>query len=133
MRGVKPVLFGYQCVRLGTPPDQVVRGRRLLAEYAAREGFALAEVYVDDDVNRPDSALVALIAAATRGGVAAVAVPTLEDLGRLPRVRRLWRERLQREAGVRVLVVEPVTTADQVVELVVDSAETVEVVGRRSW
>jgi hypothetical protein len=36
----------------------------------------------------------------------AIAVPTISDLGRLPRVQRLTRERLEREAGVRVLIVE---------------------------
>jgi hypothetical protein len=122
---MKPVMFGYQCVRIGTPSDQVVRGRRLLAEYAAREGYALAEIYVDEDVNKPCSALAALIAAAQRGGVDAVAVPTHEDLGRLPRVRQLTRARLQRETGVRVLIVEPVSTPSQVVELVVDAVEAI--------
>lgn len=104
----KPILLGYQTVRVGTPQFEVARGRRVLAKYAAREGFALAEIFVDQDPNRPCSAMAALIEVARRSGVAAIVVPTLTDLGRLPRVQRLTRERLEREAGVRVLIAESI-------------------------
>jgi hypothetical protein len=103
---VKPILFGYQTVRLNTPAEEVAKGREALAAFALREGFALGEVFVERDADRPCSALAALICAARRSGVAAVAVPTTDDLGRLPRVRWLMRYRLEREAGVRVLVVQ---------------------------
>jgi hypothetical protein len=93
-----------KAVRLGTTPTEVMRGRRLLNQFAAREGFALAEIFVEQDVNQPCAALVALIETARRCGVVAVAVPSLNDLGRLPRVQYLTRARLEREAGVRVLV-----------------------------
>jgi hypothetical protein len=128
----KPILVGYQTIRIDTSSDDVARGRQLLAEFAAREGFALTEIYVERDPNRPCSALTALIEAARRDSIAAVAVPTLDDLGRLPRVRRIMRDRLQRDAGVRVLVVEPVATPDQVVELVLDGVKGIRPVrGRR--
>ena len=104
---MKPILFGYQTVRLSTTPEEVARGREALAAFAIREGFALGEVFVERDVDRPCSAFAALISAARRSGVEAVAVPTTADLGRLPRVRWLMRYRLEREAGVRVLVVRP--------------------------
>lgn len=103
---MKPILFGYQTVRVSTPADEVARGREALAAFALREGFALAEVFVERDVDRPCSALTALISAARRSNVKAVAVPTSADLGTLPRVRWLMRYRLEREAGVRVLVVQ---------------------------
>jgi hypothetical protein len=103
---VKPILFGYQTVRLSTPVEEVAQGREALAAFALREGFALAEVFVERDVDRPCSALSALISAARRAQVEAVAVPTAADLGKLPRVRWLMRYRLEREAGVRVLVVQ---------------------------
>ena len=102
---MKPVLYGYQTARAGTPAFEIDRGREALAAFAQREGFALGEIFVERDANHPSSALTALISAARRSGVAAVAVPTDEDLGRLPRVRRLMRTRLEREAGVQVLVV----------------------------
>jgi hypothetical protein len=104
---VKPILFGYQTVRASTPAEEVAKGREELVAFALREGFALGEVFVERDINRPSSALTALIFAARRSEVAAVAVPTTNDLGRLPRVRWLMRYRLEREAGVRVLVVRP--------------------------
>jgi hypothetical protein len=100
-------MVGYQQVRVSSSPDDVARGRRALVDYAAREGFALADVLVERDANRPCSALVALIDLVRGSDVAAVAVPTPLDLGRLPRVQRLTRERLEREGGVRVIVVEP--------------------------
>ena len=104
---MKPILFGYQTVRVSTPAEDVARGREALAAFAIREGFALAEVFVERDIDQPCSALSALISAARRSNVAAVAVPTTADLGRLPRVRWLMRYRLEREAGVRVLIVQP--------------------------
>jgi hypothetical protein len=104
---VKPILFGYQTVRVSTPAEEVAKGREELVAFALREGFALGEVFVERDINRPSSALTALIFAARRAEVAAVAVPTANDLGRLPRVRWLMRYRLEREAGVQVLVVRP--------------------------
>jgi|tagenome__1003787_1003787.scaffolds.fasta_scaffold20899755_3 hypothetical protein len=106
VENVKPILFGYQTVRVSTPAGAVFRGREALADFAHREGFALGEVFVERDVDRPCSALTALICAARRSNVMAVAVPTTADLGKLPRVRWLMQHRLEREAGVRVLVVQ---------------------------
>jgi hypothetical protein len=109
---VKPIMVGYQQVRVSSSPEDVARGRELLADYAARESFSLGDILVERDVNRPCSALVALIELVRRSDVAVVATPF--DLGRLPRVQRLTRERLEREGGVRVVVVEPWTPLDQV-------------------
>jgi hypothetical protein len=105
VRGMKPVMFGYQRVRASGSAQELARGREALVAFAFREGFALGEVFVEQDLDRPCSALAAMIASARRSGVVAVAVPTAADLGRLPRVQWLMRNRLEREAGVRVLVV----------------------------
>jgi hypothetical protein len=104
---VGPILFGYLCVRLDAPSGAAVRGESVLARYAEREGFALGTVFVEHDVNRPLSALASLIETAKREDIRVVAVPMLTDLGLLPRVQLLTRQMLQREAGIRVLVVEP--------------------------
>lgn len=104
---MKPLLFGYQAVRLGTTRAQLVAGRDALVAFARAEGYALGEVFVEHDVNRPTSALVALIAASQAGEVKAIAVPSLSDLGRIPRVQQMTRRRLEREAAVPVLVVVP--------------------------
>jgi hypothetical protein len=103
---MKPVLFGYQRVRASGSAEEVAKGRDALVAFAIREGFALAEVFVEQDLDRPCSALTAMIESARRSDVSVVAVPTAADLGRLPRVQWLMRHRLEREAGVRVLVVE---------------------------
>jgi hypothetical protein len=100
----KPILVGYQTVRVSTSYEEVEHGRRLLAEFAAREGYALAGIFVERDANHPCSALVALIETAQRGDISAIAVPTRADLGGLPRVQRLTRERLIRETGVPVVI-----------------------------
>ena len=104
---VGPILFGYMCVRLDAPSGAAKWGQTLLARYAEREGFALGTVFVERDVNRPLSALAALIETAKREDIRVVAVPRPTDLGLLPRVQWLTRQMLQREAEIRVLVVEP--------------------------
>jgi hypothetical protein len=107
--GVKPLLLGYQLVRIDTPRIEVTNGRRLLKAYAARRGFALGPLYIEQNVNEPCSALVAVIdanAQRSRPWVTAVGVARATDLGRLRRVQRLTSERLERECGVPVLVAE---------------------------
>jgi hypothetical protein len=104
---VGPVLLGYLNLRVDAPRGAVARGQRALARYAAKEGFALGTVFVEQDLNRPLAALAALIEVAQRDDVHVVAVPTSKDLGSLPRVQQLTRQMLEREAGVRVLIVDP--------------------------
>ena len=101
----KPLLIGYQTIRLNTAIEDVANGHRLLAMFAAQEGYALGTVFEERNANRPCSALVSLIEMARRGGVSAVAAPRAEDLGLLPRVQELTRKRVEREGGIRVLIV----------------------------
>jgi len=102
---VNPVLLGYQCVRLDTPKDHVAKGHRSLATFATREGFALGTCFVDANVNDQAAAFAAVIELArSTEEVEAIAVPTAQDLGRDPSVQLSMRRRLEREAGVRVLI-----------------------------
>ncbi len=103
----RPVMLGYQQVQIGTPAAEVARRWRLLTDYAEQEGYALAEVYVDANADRPLSSFHALIAQARRDGeVSVVAIPTGNDLGNDAFARReLW-ARLRRETGLPVHVVE---------------------------
>jgi hypothetical protein len=106
---VRAVLLGYQQVRIDTPPADVTNGRLLLEAFAARQGLTFGPVYLEQNVNEPCSALVALIEAARTGrgrGVVAVGVPRVADLGRIARVQRLTRERMQRESGLPVMIAE---------------------------
>ena len=100
------VLLGYQTTRLSTARAEVDRKRESLANLATREGFLLGRIFEENDVNRPCSALAALIAEARAAHVQVVGVATIEDLGLLPHVQHVTRERIEREAGVKVLIAE---------------------------
>lgn len=106
MRVVKPLLLGYQRIRITRSVAEVERARVALVTFSDREGFALAEIFVEADESRPFSALCALIEACRRIDVAVVAVPTLSDLGMNTAAQLELRQRLRRETGVPVLVVE---------------------------
>ena len=99
----RPMLFGYQRVRLMTPVAEVLQARRDLAAYADATGHSLGEIFVDADENRPYAALIALVTAARRRQVRLVVVPTLDHLGHTPAAQRVIRRRLADEAGLRVV------------------------------
>lgn len=105
---MRPVMLGYQQAGIGTSRSEVGRRWRVLADYAEREGYVLAKVFVDTDADRQLCAFQALIAEA-RGDnrVTAVAVPTGNDLSHDVFARRELRTRLERETGLPVHVVEP--------------------------
>jgi hypothetical protein len=102
---VKPLLFGYLRMRITDRPGRAATAQRSLRAYAEREGFTLAQVYVEANENSPCAALTQLIDAVRRCDGAAVAVPDHDDLGIDATARQQLRLRLQREAGVPVIVV----------------------------
>ena len=106
MAAVRPVLYGYQVVRVTTPRERVERNRLRLAAFAAVEGYSLGSVFVEWDASKPWVALASLIEAAQRSteNVAAVAVPRITDLGLTPLMQAATLRRLEDEAGVRVIV-----------------------------
>lgn len=103
---VKPVLFGYLRLRVTATSGEETRGRRELAAFAQREGFSLAQVFVDANENRPHAALCRLIHVARQCDGAAVAVPHLGHLGSGPQARQEMRRRLERESSARLLIVQ---------------------------
>jgi hypothetical protein len=106
----KPILYGYQAVRLDTARAEEAAGLAALRAFAQAEGYALSTIFVERDVNRPCSALAALIAVAcTHEEQVFVAVPRMSDLGRLPRVQALTSQRIERESGARVLLAQAVS------------------------
>lgn len=107
MPSLKPVLYGYLTVPVNAPRETLARGQRVLQEYAQREHYALGTVFIERSTNRPLTALSSLIEAANRDDIRVMAVPTATDLGSLPGVRQLLRQMLDREASVRVIIVEP--------------------------
>lgn len=101
----RPVVLGFQTVAMGTRPADAWRTRRLLAAYAEREGLALGRVFVHVEGSGQPGALGDLLRAAVNPQVVAVAVVSLVDLSRSPRVRRMICARLKVQAGVEVRVV----------------------------
>lgn len=102
--GVRPLLLGYQRIRIGTNERDAVRVRRELKAFAQREGFTLGEIFVDRNENRPFSALAALVVLARRLGAASIAVNGLDDLALDAAAAKAMRTRVEREAQVPVLV-----------------------------
>ncbi len=99
-----PLMLGYQVARIGTAEQDIANGRAVLAAYAASQGYTLGEVFVEHDVNHPTSAMAALIEASRHMPATAIAVPSYQDLGRLPRVQQEVQKRLARETGLPVWV-----------------------------
>jgi hypothetical protein len=107
----KPLMLGYQSLRLDSSPDAAENGRRILAAYAQREGFALGVIFTDVAYGRM-AAFEALLNAVRAGGVAAVGVPTRDDLSPMPRMREAMRLRLENVGGVPVVVVQAAVVSD---------------------
>jgi len=102
---VRPLVLGYVRVRIGSAPGTVERARLVLVEFAVAEGFALEEIFTDENENRSCAGLAAVIEAARRRSPVAVIVPHLGHLGQDVRVQETMRSRMERESGVRVLPV----------------------------
>jgi hypothetical protein len=101
----QPLLFGYVRVRITDGPGRAASAQRLIRDFAEREGYTLAQVYVEENENSPCAALAQLIAAVRRWHGAAVAVPDRQDLGSYAPAQHQLRRRLLHEAGVPVIVI----------------------------
>lgn len=98
----QPLAYGYMQIRAITGLTESGQAERAIARAAHQEGFALAELFVDRDPNRPGSRLAALVQAATRSGISTVIVSQWPDLGLQPAASAEARRRLQRERGLVV-------------------------------
>lgn len=101
----QPLLFGYVRVRITDRPGRAAAAQRLIRDFAEREGYTLAQVYVEENENSPCAALAQLIAAVRRWEGTAVAVPDRQDLGSYVPAQHQLRRRLLHEAGVPVIVI----------------------------
>lgn len=99
-----PLALGYQQARLDTRAGDLDAGRRQIAHYCDREGYALGEVFVEADLNHQCSALSALIHHAKARRPLIILVASENDLGVMPRVRQATRARIVRETGCPVMV-----------------------------
>lgn len=103
---MRPLAFGYLNPRPFTSSDDVAELKRELSAHANREGFSLADIYVEQ-IDSSASAFNALIEAMKRDEAPAVVVPALYHLARFPGLQLAMKEHLERETGARVLVMYP--------------------------
>jgi hypothetical protein len=98
----KPLVFGYHSARTSIPAQQTIDNRANLADFADREGYALADIFSEPS-QEPSVALQALFQSAERRQVTAVIVPGMADLGTTPPVQQVTCDRLE-YAGIHLLV-----------------------------
>lgn len=84
-------------------PAEVARSKERLARFATAEGFTLGTIYVEHLDTAP-AAFYALIDAAKRYEVTAVAVPSMTHLSAVGALSPL-KDHLEQHTGARVLVV----------------------------
>jgi hypothetical protein len=104
--GVRPLILGYLHFPHAVTDRRVAHVSREMAAYAEREGFTLAEVYVD----RPHSngaGFAALVDALAREEAAHVLVPALRHLAHTAALQRAIRVALEHRTGAQVLVMHP--------------------------
>jgi hypothetical protein len=98
----KPLVFGYYSARTSIPAEQTIGHRARLADFADREGYALADLFAEPS-KEPSVALQALFQSAERRQVAAVIVPDMTDLGTTRQVQQVTCDRLEC-AGIQLLI-----------------------------
>ncbi len=104
-----PLLFGYVRLREPGGSQHVPRLRKQLRDYAAREGYTLAEILVEHD-RGGSSAFAGLLDLIERYPGSRAIVPSLDHLAELPGLRHAMRDLIQRETGRPVLVADEATS-----------------------
>lgn len=99
----QPRAYGYMQIRATTGLAASHRAGRDIASAARQEGYALADIFVERDSNRPGTRLAALVSAARRSGIRTVILSDWNDLGNNPTAATDLRLRLQREAELTVV------------------------------
>ena len=103
---MRPVIYGYMRVIGDRATDDEIAGiRSELAVYAAREGFALDEVFAER-MARSESAFSCMVDALKRNDVRDIIVPSLWHFARLPGLQDAMRRHIEHETGARVWVVQ---------------------------
>jgi hypothetical protein len=96
--------FGYMRIAAGTPENATGQFlREALGAYAERAGYALAEVFVEREESR-SSAFAALMDALYLSERPVVIVPSLCHFAHLPGLRLAMKQRIERETGALVIV-----------------------------
>ena len=105
-RGVR--VFGYRRAAPDLPQAESIADRQTITAFVEARGLELAQMFVETDPDQPMEAFGRLVQAARTAAadgvpVRAVVVPRPEHLGGTQRARGVLRQRLEREAGLRVL------------------------------
>ena len=95
-------MHGYASGRPDVPIETLMAMHADLTAYAEREGYTLAEIFIEPG-DQPATALQAMIDSAHRRDVEAVAITEMTDLGTDPHIQQLACRRLQ-DAGLRLLI-----------------------------
>nr|MBA3339220.1 hypothetical protein [Geodermatophilaceae bacterium] len=77
---VQPLIYGYLRLRSDTPEDDVARARQELTNYAEREGFTVAEIFLEAR-DLPGAAFNGLTHAITRTETKDIVVCDPADVG----------------------------------------------------
>lgn len=93
---LQPKAYGYVRANLYANVDPITAARQELASFADREGFALTDIFVEDE-GRHTSAFAELIEAIKANNVRYVITPSLRHLARLPGLRNAIRVQLKGE------------------------------------
>jgi len=102
---MRPTLFGYLVIQTGMTADDAAQLRAALTAFAEREGYSLEHIF--EEMTPATHALAAVIDITLEQGAAGVLVSRRSDLGEIHRTQELARQRIERETGVRVIVMEP--------------------------
>jgi hypothetical protein len=79
---VRPLMYAYLRLRQGASEAENAEDRRELVAYAQREGFTVAEFFVERPWLSGTSALDVLVGTVARTGVRDIVVPSLNHLSR---------------------------------------------------
>lgn len=103
---MRPAIYGYmRVVSDDEVGDQAERVKRDLAEYAAREGFTLDQVFTEN-VKCSESAFYAMLEQLKQTDVKNVIVPSLWHFARLPGLQDAMRQHIEQETGAHIWVVQ---------------------------
>lgn len=104
----RPLVFGYVRAPLAVPQARSASAslwRTAIARFATREGFTLAQVFVEARGEPPWTSLTSLLEAARFTPVTAVVVPDITHLGHTVDDCRTHRELIERQARCHVIAI----------------------------
>lgn len=108
MAAVRPLRYAYLRLRQGASEAENAGNRRELVAYAQREGFTVAELFVERPWLSGTSALDVLVETVAQTGVRDVVVPGLNHLSRAGQHASPQKRAAERQIGGRIWTVHPV-------------------------